>query len=99
MGFLIVVFALAVPRILMFVAFLTTNWFQRGFETQLWPILGFLFMPYATLAYVAAMLNNNHTLSGGWLILFVLAVLVDISHWGGGGQTYRKRRISRRSKS
>jgi len=90
MQFLFVIIALAVPRVLMFIAFLTTNWFQRSFETRLWPLLGFLFMPYATLAYVATMLNN-HALSGGWLALFILAVIVDVSHWGGSGYTYRLR--------
>ena len=91
MGCLLAVIALAVPRVLMIIAFLMTDWFGRAFETQVWPVLGFLFMPYATLAYMAAMLNNNHTLSGGWLVLFVVAIVVDAGHWGGGGHSYRRR--------
>jgi hypothetical protein len=91
MGCLFVIAALAVPRIVLFVAFLATDWFQRAFETRLWPLLGFLFVPYATLAYVAAMLNNNHALTGGWLALFVAALVVDITHWGGGSRSYRRR--------
>ena len=91
MGCILVMIALAVPRALMFIAFLMTDWFERAFETRLWPLLGFFFMPYATLAYVAAMLNNNHTLNGGWLALFIVAIVVDVAHWGGGGHTYRKK--------
>ena len=72
-------------------AFLLTDWFGRGFETQVWPILGFVFMPYTTLAYLGAMLNNNHTLSGGWLALFIVAIIVDAGHWGGGGVAYRRK--------
>ena len=91
MGCIFAVVALAVPRVLMFFAFLLTDWFGRSFETRLWPILGFVFMPYTTLAYLAAMLNNNHTLSGGWLVLFIVAIVVDVGHWGGSGLTYRRK--------
>ena len=91
MGCIFALAALAVPRVVMFVAFLLTNWFGRSFETRLWPLLGFIFMPYTTLAYMAAMLNNNHTVAGGWLALVIAASLVDVSHWGGGGYTYRRK--------
>ena len=91
MGCIYLVLALAVPRVLMVLAFLLTDWFGRAFVTRLWPFLGFLFMPYTTLAYVAAMLNNNHTLSGGWLALFMVAIVVDAGHWRGGGLHYSRR--------
>ena len=90
MGCIFVVLALAVPRVVMVFAFLLTDWFGHAFQTSAWPILGFVFMPYTTLAYLAAMLNNNHTLSGGWLVLLVVAIVVDAGHWGGGA-TYRRR--------
>jgi hypothetical protein len=90
MGCLLVAIALALPRLLMVFIVLLTNWFGRAFETRLWPILGFLFMPYTTLAYMAAMLNNDHALNGGWLALFVVAVLADAGHWGGSGWTSRR---------
>ena len=91
MGCIFAVIALAVPRTLMVFVFLLTDWFGRGFETQVWPILGFVFMPYTTLAYLAAMLNNNHTLSGGWLALCIVAIIVDAGHWGGSGVAYRRK--------
>jgi len=91
MGCLLVVIGLALPRVLMFFIWLLTDWFGRGFETRLWPILGFIFLPYTTLAYLAAMLNNNHALSGLWLVLFILAILVDIGNWGGGRAAARRR--------
>lgn len=91
MGCIFAVVALIVPRVLMLFTLLLTDWFGRAFETRMWPILGFVFMPYTTLAYLAAMLNNNHTLSGGWLALFIVAIVVDAGHWGGGGFSYRRR--------
>jgi len=73
--------------------FLLTNWFASAYQTVIWPLLGFIFMPYTTLAYMAAMLNNNHNLSGGWIVLVIVAVFVDL---GGQGKSakpvyYRKR--------
>ena len=65
MGCIFAVLALAVPRVLMLFIFLLTDWFPRAFQTQVWPIIGVVFMPYTTLAYLAAMLNNNHSLSAG----------------------------------
>ena len=90
MGCILVLIALAVPRVMLTFVFLLTDWIGRAFETRLWPILGFVFMPYTTLAYMAAMLNNGHALAGGWLALFIVAVLVDAGHWGGGGFTSRR---------
>jgi len=66
-----------------------TDWFNAAFNTVLWPILGFLFMPYTTLAYMAAMLRNHHSVDGGWLVLVIVAVFVD---WGGRGGSARRRR-------
>ena len=90
MGCIIAVLALAVPRGLMLLAFLLTDWFARAFQTQVWPIVGFVFMPYTTLAYLAAMLNNNHALSGGWLALLIVGVVLDVGHWGGAHKYRRK---------
>ena len=88
-----VILALAVPRGLMFFIWLLTGWFGRAFGGALWPILGFLFMPYTTLAYMATMLNNNHVVSGWWLGLIIVAAIVDVGHWGGGGKIWRRRRV------
>ena len=90
MGCFLIVIALAVPRVMMLGALLYTDWFQRAFDNRAWPILGFVFMPYTTLAYMAAMLNNSHAVTGVWLALFIAAVIVDVAHWGGGGHTYRR---------
>ena len=71
-------------------ALLYTDWFQRAFNNRVWPFLGFVFMPYTTLACMAAMLNNYHAVTGVWLALFIASVVVDVAHWGGSGHTYRR---------
>lgn len=90
MGCILLLIALAIPRVILLLAFLFTDGYARAFETHAWPLLGFFFMPYGTLAYGAAMLNNNHALTGGWLIVFIAAIVLDVAHWGGGN-TYRKK--------
>jgi len=80
---LIVILALLIPRVAMALIWLFTDWFST-FATWIWPLLGFFFMPYTTLAYMAAMLNNNSHVSGGWLILVIAAALVDLGHLGLG---------------
>ena len=83
-----VILAFFFPRVGIILIALFTNWFHTAFNTVLWPLLGFLFMPYTTLAYMAAMLNNNRSLSGGWTILVIIAALVDLV---GHGHVVRRR--------
>jgi hypothetical protein len=94
MGCILVVLALLLPRVLMGFIALLTNWFSLAFKTWLWPILGFLFMPYTTLAYMAAMLNAGGNVSGGWLVLVIIAAIVDVGHWGGTRHFHRRRRVA-----
>ena len=90
-----VILAFFFPRVAMILIALFTNWFHIAFNTLLWPLLGFLFMPYTTLAYMAAMLNNHHSVTGGWLVLVIVAALVDL--FGHGHivrrQPWRRRQI------
>jgi hypothetical protein len=79
---LLVIIALMLPRVTMFFIWLLTDWFNQAYDTVLWPLLGFFFMPYTTLAYMGAMLNNNHQVSPGWLVVIIVAIVVDLSHHG-----------------
>ena len=85
---LLVIVALVLPRGTLFFIWLATDWFGKAYETAIWPLLGFFIMPYTTLAYMAAMLNNNHQVSGWWLGLIIVAALIDL---GGNGETARRR--------
>jgi hypothetical protein len=91
MACMIVLVAMLAPRVTLFFIFLFTNWFGQAYETVLWPLLGFLFMPYTTLVYMAAMLNNDHQLSGGWIVLMVVAVIADLTTHGGSASSRRRR--------
>ena len=85
MGFLIVIISLIMPRFVLIFIAIVTDWISQSFEDgMLWPFLGWMFMPYTTLAYMAAMLENDHQLSGGWIVLMIVAVLFDL---GGQGSS------------
>lgn len=79
------------PRLALALLFLFGHYLGRAFETNFWPFMGFLFMPFTTLAYACAMNENNHRLSGFWLVLFIIAVLADLGFFtaqGRGGRRY-----------
>ena len=77
-GCVLALVALATPRLVLAVVWLATGWFSRAFDTAVWPVLGWVVLPYTTAAYMAAMLNNDHKVGGWWLVLLVLAVLADL---------------------
>ena len=85
------IIAMAVPRVAMVAILVLTDWFAKSFDTVLWPVLGFVFMPYTTLAYIAAM-GRLGDLRGGWMALFIVAILVDAGQWSGGRFLSRRRR-------
>ena len=95
MGCLITIFALMLPRVVMVFIWLLSDWFGRAYDSFIWPMLGFFVMPYTTLAYMAAMLHNDNTVSGGWLALVIAAAIVDAGHWGDGGSRLRSGSRSR----
>jgi len=91
---LFVISAAFFPRLALIVIWLMTNWFSAAFNTQLWPILGFFLMPYTTLAYMAAMLQNNHAISGWWLAILLVAIFLDLGTHGGSARGRRPRRAT-----
>jgi hypothetical protein len=84
--------ALFVPRLVLFLVWLFSSYLHRAYDSVLWPLLGFLFMPLTTLAYAWAINSNNRSVSGIYLVVVVLAVLVDLGILGGGSQARRRKR-------
>jgi len=82
--------ALLFPRFVLFLMFLTSNYIGRAYETNLWPVLGFFFMPLTTIAYAWAV-NTNGTVTGMYLVVVVIAVLMDLGSTGNGAHQGRKR--------
>lgn len=62
------------------------RWTLTFAGSWLWPLLGFIFLPWTTLAYV--LVYPGGIVLFDWFILG-LAVLIDLSSWFGG---YRGRK-------
>lgn len=81
MGCLVAILGLFFPRLAIVALVVFSDYIGRAYDTFLWPFLGFLFMPFTTLAYAAA-INQHGNVSGLWLALVVLAVLLDLGVLG-----------------
>jgi hypothetical protein len=90
-GCVATIIALLTPRVAMVLIRIFTDWFQRSYETTIWPLLGFFFMPYLTLAWMAMKLHGG-TPTGWWLALVIAAGVIDVGHWGGSERQVRHRR-------
>jgi hypothetical protein len=85
---LLALVALAFPRIVLLVVFLTSNFLDRAYKTLLWPLLGFIFLPLTTLAYAWA-INAHGSVEGMYLVAVVVAALLDLGILGGGARGRR----------
>lgn len=85
--------ALFTPRLVIILVAIFSDYFSRAFHGEWWwPLLGFFFLPFTTLAYAFAV-NYGGGVQGIYLILVVLAVLMDLGVIGGSGAEARKRRM------
>jgi hypothetical protein len=67
---------------------LFTNYMSRAFDAFLWPILGFLFLPWTTIAFAIAQ-NELGGPNGVGLLVIVIGFLLDIGVLGGGARGRR----------
>ena len=71
--------ALAMPRLTIVLLWFFTSWFRGMFDTVVWPIVGFVFLPTTLLWYTAV----QHWFDGQWtlwpVVGLVFAVLFDLS--------------------
>ena len=92
MGCLVLLLAVAVPRFVMVVLWLFSNYLSRAYGTWIWPLIGFFVLPTTTLAYALAK-NSFGGLKGGGVALVAIGLIVDLGLIGGGrGLARRVRR-------
>lgn len=82
--------ALATPRLAIVLVVVFSDFIGRAYDTLLWPVLGFFFMPLTTLAYAWA-INTRGSVDGVHLVVVVVAVLVDLGLIGGSSRTRWRR--------
>ena len=86
MPILLAVVALAAPRFVIALLWFFTGWFTGVFQSVLWPILGFFFLPLTTLWYSAV----QNWYGGQWqtwhIVVLVVAVLLDLGSGRGAAR-------------
>jgi hypothetical protein len=85
MPILLVLLGLLAPRITLVIAG-CAGAFNGVWQSLLWPVLGFLFLPYTTLAYGIAMAYGGGV-QGVWLVLLIVGVVLDL---GTSGESARR---------
>jgi hypothetical protein len=81
LGCLFAMLAATFPRIGLLIIWAFTDWVNVAFDTWFWPLLGLIFLPFATLMYVIVDVATVGDINlGGWLLI-ILGALLDISHW------------------
>jgi hypothetical protein len=89
MGCLLAILGLITPRLIIVILWIFTGYIGQAYDSWIWPVLGFFFLPTTTLMYAVA-LNSFDGLEGWGLVLFILGVLVDFGIIGGGARAGRR---------
>lgn len=84
----LVLLAFLGPRLVLFLLWLLTNYLSRAFDAFLLPFLGFLFLPWTTIAWAIAQ-NEFSGASGVGLLVIALGFLADLGVLGGGARRRR----------
>ena len=79
------------PRIAILLLYLFTNFFAHFVNNLLIPLLGFIFLPLTLIAYTyLSNLRRPHDTT--FLIVMIIAVVLDLGLLGGGHYSRRSRR-------
>lgn len=79
MVFVLLIIALLVPRISIILLWFFTDWFDGVFQSLLWPILGFLFLPATTLWYSVVFNWFDNSWGPLPIIGLVVCLIIDLS--------------------
>jgi hypothetical protein len=78
------------PRIALLAWWIFGDKVDAAFDSWIWPLLGLLFLPWTTLAYVIAWGPLNGVSGAGWLLV-ALGVALDIGTYSARAAKSRYR--------
>jgi hypothetical protein len=88
---LLAIGGLTLPRVVIVLLVIFSDYIGRAFDSFLWPLLGLFFLPTTTLAWAWAQ-NTRGEVAGVHLVIVVLALLLDLGVIGGGRSWFFRRR-------
>jgi len=84
--------ALVAPRVAIVLVWLFSDYLGRAYQTLIWPIVGFLFLPVTTLAYAWAINTGpERGVEKVEIVVVVIAVLIDLGIIGGSARSEKVR--------
>jgi hypothetical protein len=84
--------ALFMPRLAILLVAIFSDYFKGPYDSWVWPVIGFFFLPLTTLAYAWAWHQGDGQLNGIGIVAVVLAVLIDLGLIGTGESSRRRYR-------
>jgi hypothetical protein len=79
------------PRVVLVFVWLLTNWYS-AFDSTVVALLGWIFLPCTSLAWMYTYFHNAGQIQGGYVVLLILGVLLDIGVFSSGHRAMRSRR-------
>jgi hypothetical protein len=90
MGCLAALIVLAMPRFVMVMLWIFSDYLSKAYDGFVLPLLGFFLLPTTTLAYAIA--ENEVGGFRRWgAVLVVFGVLLDVGIWGNGRGAFKTR--------
>jgi hypothetical protein len=89
-GCFIALLAVFSPRLALFALWAFTDRMSIAFDSFWWALIGFVFLPWTTLAWAVAYAPRNGVTGFGWFVVG-LGVFVDISTHIGSSQARRRK--------
>jgi hypothetical protein len=70
------------PRFAFVLVWIFGNKVEQVYSSWIWPLLGVLFFPWTSLAYIIVWGPVDHVSGSGW-ILVAIGVFLDLASWAG----------------
>ncbi len=86
---LLIVLALISPRLAIVAMWLLSDMLERAFDSWLLPLVGFLLVPWTTLAYALMWSTGSAAITGFEWFVVVLAFLFDLGAHRGSARRRR----------
>ena len=85
----LVLIAVGVPRVALALLYFN-DYVARAYQTHLWPLLGFLLMPWTTIAYAVCQ-NEMGGVNDWGVALLILGVALDLGTNGSASRAKPRR--------